>query len=89
MAREDVDMNDVTAPEGRHAAEHGGSMLGTRCKEGCYGCGRTTSTKFYWWRNSVLAAVVEKIDAARPKSEKICDGCLQRIIMPQEVRSFP
>ena len=71
MAREDVDMNYVTAAEGRHAVEHGGSMLGTRCKEGCYGCGRTTATKFYWWRNSVLAAVVEKIDAARPKSERI------------------
>ena len=71
-------MNDVSAPEGRQPAPAArrGPILGTRCKMGCYTCGATTSSKFHWWRDSILAPVINKIKALRPESEQICSACL-------------
>src|SRR6185503_10646969 len=76
--RQDAHMTDISAPEGRRPAPAArrGPILSTRCKMGCYTCGATTSSKFRWWRDSVCAPFLEKIDAARPESEQICSACL-------------
>ena len=75
--RQDAPMKDVSAPEGRRPAPAArrGPILGTRCKMGCYTCGATTSSKFRWWRGSILAPVLEKIEAVRPESDQICNHC--------------
>jgi hypothetical protein len=86
---------DVSMLEGRppDRARRKGPKLGTRCKMGCYVCSRTRSSQFHRWRDSSLASFIEKIEAQRPKSEEICDRCLQRVrrkscqAMSSEVRS--
>jgi hypothetical protein len=67
--------------------------LGGRSQIGCYVCGRTSASHFYWWRNSKYSSELAKIVAVRPESEEICAPCLRSMgtkptrVHPLEVRS--
>jgi hypothetical protein len=54
----------------------GGRVIGHRCDEGCYRCGRKRGCRFHVWRASKYASEIEKIKhPERPASNFICKGC--------------
>jgi hypothetical protein len=77
-AGEDAPSIDASILEGRppaRARREGPELA--RCKMGCYVCSRTSSSRFHRWRETSLTSVLEKIEALRPESEKICDRCFR------------
>lgn len=78
VAAEDAPNIDVLMLEGRPPvlARQEVAKLGTRCKIGCYVCGKTVSSRFRRWRHSKVASRIEKIKAQQPESEEICAQCL-------------
>lgn len=65
--------------EAEPADGYGARVLGNRCKDGCYCCGTTWSSRFRAWRASKYASAVEKLmDPESPTSIWMCAACYQR-----------